>query len=302
MSILERYTIVRKLGHQSRRKFGELYLVENKASGNSCVLKTIKKTEKNNHLVNRLKHEAQFSFESSGLPTILDFHESSNEVLMIRKYIEGVTIDEYWGQLKRKERLPFFVKLVKELAEIQKILDKKGIVHADIKPSNIIVGADDAQTIHLIDFGLAIDRTNIDHRKTLFPLGFAAPELLLNQLDLVNASTDMYALGIMIWRLFTGKLPLTHPNPSIFTNLQLTHPLPNDHHLPKKLYPILLRMTMKHQFKIPPNKMKLHEVRPLLVEAMYSRYQSLEAIIPELEALNTKKRFLFLPKKIFSKS
>jgi serine/threonine protein kinase len=130
-------------------------------------------------------------------------------------------------------------------------------------------------------------------------LGFAAPELLLNRLSIVNQSTDIYALGILIWRLYTGELPLTHPNPSIFTNLQLTHPLPNDSSIPKRLFPILEKMTVKHQFQLPPNKMGRNEVDELLSKAMLQRYTNLTEVLNDIQEMISKRSFL--PKKIFSK-
>ena len=143
----------------------------------------------------------------------------------------------------------------------------------------------------LIDFGLAVKRTKTDVRKTLFPLGYAAPELLLNQLDIVDSRSDLFSLGIMIWRLFTGELPLKHPNPSIYTNIQLTHPLPDHVSLPKGLLEILQKMTYKFQFKLPPNKISAAEVKSSLVIGMNQRYQSFSEVSTDLNQLQQKKSF-----------
>jgi hypothetical protein len=125
----------------------------------------------------------------------------------------------------------------------------------------------------------------------LFPLGFAAPELILNKLEIADHRTDLFALGITLWYLFTERLPLSHPNPSIFTNLQLTHPLPDSDLLPNGLYPILRKMTQKHTFRTAPNLMTADDVMSGLMDGMVQRYQSLEEVIADLQAISVRKTF-----------
>ncbi|MDX2359766.1 MAG: protein kinase [Crocinitomicaceae bacterium] len=299
MSIAEQYQIIKKLGEQSRRKFGETYLVKSKESGDLAVLKAVRvsPTSKNNQ--ERLKLESGFTFKFNGLPKILDFYESESEVILIKPFIEGITIDQYWNTLKRKQRRPFLIQFLQKIAPVFDHLVNENIVHADIKPSNILIQTgDDDISVHLIDFGLSLHLDDIDERTTLFPLGYAAPELILNHLDLVDQRSDIFALGVLIWRLYAGKLPLTHPNPSIFTNLQLTHPLPENSEIPKKLFKVLSKMCAKHQFKIPPNRMDQDDVRMALLSAMNERYNSLQEINADL--VDWGKGSLFFRSKVFS--
>ena len=143
--------------------------------------------------------------------------------------------------------------------------------------------------MHLIDFGLALNTNSFKNRKLVFPLGFAAPELILNQLHIVDPSTDIYALGILIWRLYVGELPLKHANPSIFTNLQLTHPLPSHTKIRKELFTILSKMCVKYNFKMPPNIMPKEEVLKCLNLAQKERYQGLGQVLEDLEKIRIKK-------------
>ena len=96
-------------------------------------------------------------------------------------------------------------------------------------------------------------------------------------------------MGITIWRLYTGKLPLTHPNPSIFTNLQLTHPIQDHVELPSKIYGVLAKMCFKHSFKTAPNKMELSKVREALINAQNMRYQRMSDVREDLLAIKEKK-------------
>ncbi|MBL1280319.1 MAG: protein kinase [Fluviicola sp.] len=284
MEISEEYKIIAELGTQRRRKFGKTHLIENKVTTEKAILKTINKKIVQEHISQRLIEEAAFSFELEGLPKVLSLENTENEVLLVLQCKRGVTIDEYWKTIRRKKRLPFLVDFLSKLEVIFRQLEVENIVHCDIKPSNILIEEKSNDfDVHLIDFGLAVRENDAANRKLLFPLGYAAPELLLNHLDIIDARTDICSLGILIWRLYAEKLPLVHPNPSIFTNLQLTHPLPEHSKISKSLFKILQKMTVKHSFKLPPNKLKKEDVKVYLEKAMQERYQSLELAIEDLK-------------------
>ncbi len=292
MSIAENYRILARLGKQKVRKFGEVFSVEHRETGRQGVLKAVRKSEGHELAADRLRHEARFSFTFPGLPEILDFYESETEIILIRAYEPGIPLDEFWSKVHRRNQLTFLKSFFNKLVPLFARLREDGIVHCDLKPANFLIHetADDF-SVSLIDFGLALRLRDQEQRSTLFPLGYAAPELLLNFLDIVDQRTDLFVLGIVTWRLWTGKLPLVHPNPGIYTNLQLTHPLPEDRAIPKELFAILAKMSHKHQFRLPPNKMDQEEVRALLSAAMNERYPSLEKVMEDLENLPGKRSF-----------
>lgn len=286
MQISEQFTIKERLGKQAVRKFGEVFLVEDKTTGEPAILKVVKKRKGSELICERIRQEATFSFQEDGLPTTIGFEESDEEILFIRDFVDGIPLDTYWDDLKRRQRLPFVINLLQLLHPIFESLKSHGVVHCDLKPGNILIETtENGIKVHVIDFGLAIRKQDLENRSILFPLGFAAPELLLNHLDLIDSTTDIYALGITIWRLYTGRLPLEHPNPSVFTNLQLTHPLPEHSDLPKRIFNVLLKMTHKHSFELPPNRMKQEDVRMALKNAIAQRPQNLQEVIDDLEEI-----------------
>jgi serine/threonine protein kinase len=290
VQISEQFTIKERLGKQAVRKFGDVFLVEDKSTSQRAILKAVKKAKGSDIICARIRQEATFSFDEDGLPTTLRFEETDQEILYIRKFADGLPLDLYWSTLKRRERLSFIIELLKQLHPLFESLKKHEIVHCDLKPSNLLIETTGVTIkVHLLDFGLAIRKQELENRSILFPLGFAAPELLLNQLDLVDTTTDIYALGITLWRLYTGKLPLGHPNPSVFTNLQLTHPLPEHSDVPKRIYKVLLKMTHKHSFKLPPNRMKQADVREALKNAIAQRPQNLREVIDALEEIDKRR-------------
>ena len=292
-NLLEKYSIIKSLGTQSKRKFGAVYLVQNKLTLELAVLKSLVKTEVNFQLQARLLKEATFSFNTLGLPKNIAFFETENEIIVFKNYSEGISLDEYWQTIKRRKRMQVFQVILPKLIYLLEILAEQKIVHCDLKPSNIIIHEENEQIeVKLIDFGMALRTDEENHRQILFALGYAAPELLLNQLDIIDHRTDQFSLGIIIWKLFTDKLPLSHPNPSIFTNLQLTHPLPDDVELPKGYYPILLKMCNKHQFKTAPNLISKEEIHSSLMEGINGRFNNYDEILLSFQNI-PKRRKLF---------
>lgn len=291
MEIHEKYKIIKTLGTQKVRKFGDVFLVQNKQSGEHAVLKTVNRARVSELVCDQLKNESKFNFEHTSLPQIVDFLETEDELMLFTSFKSGIPINEFWNQLKKKQRIPFLITFLDQFDQLYVELRIREIVHCDLKPSNILIdGTIDSFEIRLLDFGLALKKQDFHSRKLIFPLGFAAPELLLNELEIIDERTDIFAMGILIWRLYTKELPLTHPNPSIFTNLQLTHPLPEHSDVPNKLFTILAKMCSKHQFRLPPNKMISSERRELLIEGMNARYTHFNEIVEDLKAIQNKRK------------
>lgn len=291
-ALIEKYRILSKLGKQVNRKFGDVFLVEDRSTGEKAVMKVLMRSASNVPAQERLKHEASFSFDFTGLPKTIDLLETDHEIVVLKSFLPGIPLDEFWQNVPKKQRKDLLIKILTGLAPLFDHLKQDHIVHCDLKPGNILIDHNGEELhVSLIDFGLALRTNDRNKRSILFPLGFAAPELLMNRLELVDHRTDLYALSVVIWRLYTGKLPLTHPNPSVITNLQLTHPLPESDDLPKGLYSLLLKLSSKHQFRTAPNLMNIEQVIEGLKKGMNNRYSNLNQFIIELKALPEKKNW-----------
>jgi serine/threonine-protein kinase len=147
----------------------------------------------------------------------------SGQAYLVLEYIEGQRIDEYCEtkRLGVRERLILFLDVMAAVSHAHSQL----IVHRDIKPTNILVKADGR--LRLLDFGIATllraeesergSRT-VDAATALTP-DYAAPEQFLGQP--VTTATDVYALGMVLFLLVTGRHPREQAGNSTVERIRL---------------------------------------------------------------------------------
>lgn len=299
----ESFKIIKPLGFDFKRKFNSVYLCEHKTLGFASVLKHIKKNSSNLNHQEMLRFEANFVFDHPNLPKTYLVNETKEELFVFKSYSEGIPLNEFWKTIKKRDQTLFLIQFLSKLKPLFDELKEKKIVHSDIKLTNIIInGTLENFEVFLIDFGLAFYPEE-HQRKLVFSLGYSAPELIVNYLHLANHSSDLFSLGICIWQLIEGKIPLTHSNPAIMTNLQLTHPLPKGQNMSDQWYTVLAKMCAKHSFPKSPNMLSKDEVESLILLGQQQRYQSIDEILNELENFtDDHKSILKKLIKIFSKS
>ena len=288
------FSIIKELGNQKNRKFSKVFLVSREVNNEHFVLKIVDKNESTILQQKKLIQESEFNFKAPFFQKNIDFWEDDKSMFLLKEFIPGETLDIWWKNEKKTKNLNKLKLFISQSVPIFNELKKQNIVHNDIKPSNFIVNEENSDfQLSLIDFGLAHSIPAKNDGEVLFSLGFSAPEVILSKKTLVNHSSDLFSLGICMYYLYSGKLPLSHPNPSIFTNLQITHPLVNDAGLPKKLFELLSKICVKHSFRLPPNQLSENEVIQALMLAQNTRIQDVDEIYQKLNEI-TEKRFWYL--------
>ncbi|MBM3452034.1 MAG: hypothetical protein FJX84_02700 [Bacteroidetes bacterium] len=283
------FSIITELGSQKIRKFSKVFLVRRQNNNEKFVLKIVEKNETTNLQQKKLIQESKFNFDTPFFQKNIDFWEDEENMFLLKEFIPGETLESWWKNEKKIKKLDKLKLFVSQCVPIFNALKNQKIVHNDIKPSNFIVTQKHTRfQLSLIDFGLAHSFPAENDGEVLFSLGFSAPEVILSKKSLVNHSSDLFSLGICMYYLYSGKLPLSHPNPSIFTNLQITHPLMNFDGMPKKLFDLITKICIKHSFRLPPNQLPTDEVLEALKFAQQVRIQSIDEINEKLIALKEK--------------
>src|SRR5579872_3866906 len=104
--------------------------------------------------------------------------------------------------------------ILSQLADALSYAHRQGIIHRDIKPSNILLDTTGANQVYLADFGIAkILEAGSDITQTGCLVGtpeYMAPELAEKP---ESASSDIYALGVLLYQMVTGQLPFSGTNP-----------------------------------------------------------------------------------------
>ena len=143
----------------------------------------------------------------SHMPRIVALYESDNCLIVIEEYIGGRTLADLLEEDTVEEKKA--VRMVRDVALILKDLHglEKPIIHRDIKPSNIILST--GGEIILLDMNAAkwYDPDKTDDTRYMGTQYFAAPEQAGYGFAASSEKTDIYAIGILINVLITGKIP-----------------------------------------------------------------------------------------------
>ncbi len=126
-----------------------------------------------------------------------------DERFLVMEYIPGQSLSE--ARKKRELAPDEAVRLVEQVAEGLEAVHACGLVHRDIKPSNIVLGEDGVA--RLVDFGLAAHLGSPALRAISGSPPYMAPEQARGQWERIDARTDVYGLGAVLYHLLTGHAP-----------------------------------------------------------------------------------------------
>lgn len=166
-------------------------------------------------------------------------------------------VGETLGDLLRRETclpVPQVLRLVREIASALAATHAAGIVHRDVKPDNIfLLGPRGApEGLKLIDFGMAKIKTVACSGIVLGTAQYMAPEQVL--VEPVDGRTDVYALGVMMFRMLTGHLPFESEPRADMLRHQLFSPPPPASWLCDELDPTVDGIVLKAMRKHPENR------------------------------------------------
>lgn len=175
---------------------------------------------------------------------------------MIMEVLKGELLADL---LDRKSTLPSraVLSIAAQTAAGLSALHAAGLIHCDIKPDNLYLTSSpgSAKVIKILDFGLAEVEGESATNEALAVRGtaqFMAPEQVLG--DPVDARTDVYALGVVMFRMLTGQLPFDLRLSTTLLRHQLSSPTPPPSWLCDELDPNLEAIVLKAMRKNPDNR------------------------------------------------
>lgn len=175
---------------------------------NDCKVLKLKNKEHNKYIVARSfpksisAYEELYSINCANLPLIYDVITLDDGQIVLEEFIEGVTIAEVMES--GKYRYTGTRKVLRSICNALTVLHERGIIHRDVKPENVMIAKEGR--VVLIDLNAARQISNASKDTVIMgTVGYASPEQLgVAQSD---ARTDIYALGVLLNVMITGKHP-----------------------------------------------------------------------------------------------
>jgi serine/threonine protein kinase len=280
---INQYRIQRLL---ARGGMAKVYLAQHTRTGKQVAMKLVHSSATEYSARFRCETETLAKLSHKHILPVIEYGEYELWHYLVTPYIPGGTLNH------RLKKGPLSCKhageLLDQLAQALQFAHQQGLVHRDIKASNVLMR--DEHFIYLAVFGLA---KPIDEPGDFALSGYilATPEYMAPELAVDKATpvSDLYSLGILLYQMITGKLPFIGNNA---INICLQHirefpPLPSSFNanIPEAVESVILRALEKDPLK------RFQTVRELsqaywqaLQEDWYNQMKAITQIIPVLEA------------------
>ena len=220
-------------------------------SNKNVAVKVLKDKFSNSaEYINRFKKEAEaaFSLEHENIVHVSDIGCDDGTYYIVMDLVEGKTLKTIINEdkiLPESESILYAIQICSALSAAH----KKGIIHRDIKPHNILV--DKEKNAKITDFGIAksLSATHEEEKEVIGSVYYVSPEQARG--DNVDARTDIYSLGIMLYEMLTGELPYTGDQTVSVAlkhiNEQITAPIRKNPALSQSINNIILKATCKNR-------------------------------------------------------
>jgi eukaryotic-like serine/threonine-protein kinase len=264
-SHIDSYEILNVLGHGG---MGAVYRARHLITKRIEALKVIASGQSSNEdRMERFNREIRLlaSLAHPNIAVLLTAFHHENQLVMVMEYVDGTDLGVC---LKSGITLDQSLDFARQILRALDYAHSQGVIHRDIKPSNVMVTS--GQQIKLLDFGLALG--GVDTRLTeaghlVGSMHYVSPEVISG--EPADVRSDLYAVGITLYEMVTGRLPIQGTSHAqIIANHLRHHPT-----APARLNP-----------KIP--EAFSAAVMKALIKNKKQRWQSASAFLRALDAIH----------------
>jgi serine/threonine-protein kinase len=261
-------------GYLGKGAMARVYLAEDRQSRRPVAIKVleaahIRTTRTRERFLREAKAAAMIGHPN--IVKVLDTGQRDDGApFLVMEFLFGESLGD---MLRRERRMSADIALpvLRHAASGLAAAHRTGIVHRDVKPDNIFLVGEpgDPYAVKVLDFGLAKMHEQSGLTVTGVAVGtveYMAPEQVVS--DLPDARTDVYGLGVVMYRTFTGELPFPRSDDSNLLAMQLVSPPPRPSERQADVRPAVEAVILKAIRKRPEN-----------------RYPSMDALIEDLERL-----------------
>src|SRR5947209_155305 len=200
-----RYEIVREIGHGA---MGVVYEALDPTIGRKVAVKAIRFDAIGttaDEAARRFKNEARAAggLSHPNIVTVYDAGEDGGNLYLAMEFIEGSTLESLL-KLQRRLSPERTLEIIRQVCAGLDGAHKKGIVHRDVKPGNVMISADNA--VKITDFGIARagEAMTITGQVVGTPNYMSPEQVVGNQLD---GRSDLFSVSVMLYEMITGERP-----------------------------------------------------------------------------------------------
>ena len=253
-----RFKVLELLG---RGGMGDVYLAEQVSLGRKVALKTLREDlSLQPGMTERFKREARLlsTVDHPSIVRVIDFGEAESTYVLVMEYVEG----ENLASEVRRGPLdpPRALSVMKDIAEGLASIHAQGIIHRDLKPDNVLLTrGPEGERARLLDFGIARLAEEQGAAMTQAGLVLGTPEYLSPEQATgmkIDARADVYAFGVLAYRLLAGRHPFAGPSARDFLLQHITQAPPELGSVAPALadQPALLALVMSCLSKEPASR------------------------------------------------
>jgi serine/threonine protein kinase len=245
--IIGKYRLIELLG---RGGFSTVYRAEHMSLGNEVALKILNPSlAEDETFARRFRREARRTvmLDHPNIVRVLDLDKVDGQLFIAMEYVPNRDLREL---LAEEGLLPLdrIVSFVRQLGSALDYAHRRGLIHRDVKPGNVLVRDDGI--VKLTDFGLVKAAEGSQLTQTGTTLGtpaYMSPEQTRG--ETVDARSDLYALGVMAYEFVTGRVPFQGDTPVsvVYMHVHEMPPLPSviSQRAEGPIEPVLLKALSK---------------------------------------------------------